>query len=183
MAVSASRMPLFGAGDGIVRMGRADEIVAPGEPAVNGTPVSVSTTTPAAFFTVKVEKPFDRPGPAPRVESKMVATVVSSHEYLILSRETALCGNDAGPFDGAASARNTGPETIRAYVCPPRSRRPFALESSPASRRRLPLASSFGPVIVIWPVMAPPAPLFTVTRQLPRSSCESAGLVSLFRSN
>src|SRR2546425_850518 len=112
----------------------------------------------------------------------MVATTVSSQEYSTLSSVIELCGYPVGPFEGAASARYTGPATTRAYVCPPRSRRPFPLVSSPGSRRRLPLASSFGPVIVIWPAIAPPWPRLTVARQVPRKICESAGFVSLFGS-
>src|SRR5437773_2768312 len=144
--------------------------------------------TPAAFRTVKVAELVERLTPAPGVESTIVSTSVSSQEYLILSRVTALFGNDEGPFEGAASARYTGPETTRAYVWPPRSRRPLALPvhvpvplpvqqehgvpaavhwlfavSSQLSRRRLLFRSSFGPVTVIWPAIAPPAPRLTLT--------------------
>ena len=49
-------------------------------------------------------------------------------------------------------------------------------------RRRLPFASSLGPVIVIEPGTDPPAPRFTVTRQVPACSDESAPDVSLFGS-
>src|SRR5437867_7266736 len=113
-------MPLFGAGEGTLRTGSEDDVVLPTSgPPVKATPVSVSTMAPAAFLTVKVAKPVDRSAPAPGVESKMVATAASSQEYLILSSETELCGKADGPRDGAASARKTGPATIRAYVCPP----------------------------------------------------------------
>ena len=103
--VSTSRMPLFGAGDWEKRIGMAGEIVDPSDPAVKATPVSVSTVTPAAFRTMNVAELVDRLTPAPGVESNIVSTRVSSHEYLTLSSVTALCGNDEGPFEGAASAR------------------------------------------------------------------------------
>ena len=164
---------MFGAGEGTVRTGSEDDVVVPANvPPVKATPVSVSTIAPAAFLTVNVAKPVDRPAPAPGVESKMVATAASSHEYPNLSSETELCGKADGPRDGAASARNTGPAT----------RRPFVFVSSPASRRRLPLRSSLGPAIVICPGTAPPRPLLTVTLQLPRRICESAGFVSSLKS-
>ena len=108
---------MFGAGEGSERTGSEEDVVVPPSgPPVKATPVSVSTTAPEALRTVNVAEPVDRPAPAPGVESKMVATAASSHEYLILSSEMALCGKSVGPRDGAASARKTGPATIRAYV-------------------------------------------------------------------
>src|SRR6267378_1360303 len=89
--VSTSRMPLFGAGDGTLRIGMGDDSVPPGlVSAANGTLVSVSTIAPAAFRTTNVAKEDDLLAPAPGVESTIVSTIVSSHEYLILSSVTAL---------------------------------------------------------------------------------------------
>src|SRR6266436_6607267 len=112
--VSASRMPLFGAGPATLRIGMGDDCVPPGlVNAANEMFVSVSTTAPAAFRTTNVAEADDLLAPAPGVESTIVSTIVSSHEYLILSSVTALCGKAEGPLAGAASARKTGPETTR----------------------------------------------------------------------
>ena len=96
---------------------------------------------------------------------------------------------------------STGPAMTRAYGWPPASRRPspspmhvpvpapvqqgagvpaavhWAFDwSSFGSRRKLPLASSFCPLIpVISPGVAPPVPRFTLTRQVPIGICDSAG--------
>src|SRR6266571_1385262 len=176
-------MPSPGTGDWRRRTGTSDDVVDPAvAAAAKAMPLSVSTVAPAAFRTEKVVELLDRPAPAAGVVSRMAATAAPSHAYMTLSSEIELCGNSDGPRDGAASARYTGPAITSAYVCPPRSSRPFPLPSSPASRRRLPLASSFGPVIVIEPGVAPPSPLLTVTRQVPTKIGESAALVSLFGS-
>src|SRR5882672_7509672 len=111
--VSTSRMPLPGPPDA-TRIGMPADCVLPGpESAVNGMLASVSTIAPAALRTTNVALAVDLGAPAPGVESTIISTIVSSHEYLILSSVTALCGKDEGPFAGAASARKIGPETTR----------------------------------------------------------------------
>ena len=110
--LSTSRIPLNERA-GPIFTGTPDELVAAPEP-VKEMPVSMSTVAPAALRTVKVVELVDRLGPAPAVESKMVAVRVSSHEYMDLSTVIELWGNCCGPRTGAASARNTGPATRRA---------------------------------------------------------------------
>src|SRR2546428_6086538 len=100
-------MQSFGTGKSCRRTGTVVDVVAPARAgdAVKVIPVSESMVAPVGSTTVKVVELPDRLMPAPGVESKMVATAVSSQEYPTLSSVIELCGYPVGPFDGAASAR------------------------------------------------------------------------------
>src|SRR5439155_26773808 len=118
----------------------------------------------------------------------------------LLFRVAVLAGREwTAPLNVWVPMPCTGPATTRPYGWPSPSKRPFAFVSSAVSRRPLPLpvqvpaaspvqqaagvaapvhwafeVSSDAPVSrVIWPAVAPPAPRFTRTFQVPTTSWES----------
>src|SRR6266704_248926 len=141
---------------------------------VKAIPFSSSSTVPAAFTTWKTAFALTAlPSVAPG--SRMVAVRLSEQEYWYLSSRAMLPGRECDELFQLCVwpvVPSTGPETTSANGCPPASRRPSAGSpaepSSPGSRRPLPLASSFGPLIPeVCPANNPPAPRFTRTFQVP----------------